>query len=175
MGLVVAGLTLGLAVPSVYGEFAALPATGALIAAAVICAAFVLAAFVGSPPIPGAKVETPHRWRWWLLWGVALCASAHILLVYAVVQTSLPWPVGVVIAVLPVVAGVLFVRWLATGDPYGQDALLVIIGLLLYHVVLGAGVGLAGRYDMTIAAILTLAGLIWLNRRAPGAQGQPVS
>lgn len=104
-----------------------------------------------------------------------MCALAHILLVYAVAQTTLPWPVGVVITVLPVVAGVLFVRWLATGGPYGQDALLVIIGLLLYHLVLSAGIGLAARYDMTIAAILTLAGLIWLYRRAPGVQVQPVS
>lgn len=66
-------------------------------------------------------------------------------------------------------------RWLATGGPYGQDALLVIIGLLLYHLVLGAGVGLTGRYDMTLAAVLTLVGIIWLYRRTPRVQVQPVS
>ena len=170
MGLVIAGLTLGVAVPFVYGEFDSLPASGLLIVAALICAAFVLAAFVVPRPTPVATAATPHRWRRWLPWGVALCASAHILLVYAVAQTSLPWPVGIAIAILPVVAGVLFVRWLATGGPYGQDALLVIMGLLLYHLVIGAGVGLTGRYDMTVAAILTLVGLIWLYRRGSGVQ-----
>lgn len=172
-GLIIAGLTLGIAVPFVYGEFESLPAVGALIVAALICAGFVLAAFLAPRPKPPTSPSTPHRWRRLLPWGVALCASAHILLVYAVAQTSLPWPVGVAITMLPVIAGVLLVRWLATGGPYGKDALLVIIGLLLYHLVLGAAVGLAGRYDMTLAAILTLAGLIWLYRRAP--ESAPIS
>lgn len=174
-GLIIAGLTLGIAVPFVYGEFESLPATGLLVASALICAGLVLAAFLVPRPTTNTTPVTPHRWRRLLPWGVALCAAAHILLVYAVAQTSLPWPAGVAIAVLPVVAGMLFVRWLATGGPYGKDALLVIIGLLLYHLVLGAGVGLAGRYDMTFAAILTLTGLIWLYRRTPDAQVQPVS
>ena len=47
------------------------------------------------------------------------------------------------------------VRRLGSGDPNAPDAPLVAIGLLAYHLIVGALVGLAGRYDITVAAILT--------------------
>lgn len=166
-GVTIAGFALGIAVPFVYGEFDSLPDAWLLIGSALLCALFIVAAFLAPRAKPETLTTPPKHRRRGLAWVVFLCASAHILSIWAVAQTSLPWPIGLAVAVAPVVVGVLFVRWMATGGPYGRDALLVIIGMLAYHLLLGAGVGLAGRYDVTIAAVLTAIGLTWLYRRQP--------
>jgi hypothetical protein len=67
--------------------------------------------------------------------------------------------------VLPVAAGGLVVRHLGSASPYAPDALAVVGGLLTYHLVVGGLVGLAGRYDVTIAAIGTAVALCRLYRR----------
>jgi len=163
-GMVIAAVVLAVVVPFVYGEFDQLPATRLLVAAGVLCAVFIGAAFV--IPRPPTRSPRPAWGKQRLAWIVFACASAHILLVYGVAQTTMPWPLGIAAAVAPVILGIVLVRRLAGGGPYGPDALLVIIGLLGYHLLIGFFIGLGGRVDISIAALATALALRQLYSRS---------
>lgn len=163
-GMVIAAVILAVVVPFVYGEFDQLPATWLLIAAGLLCAMFIAAAF--AMPRPSERSPRPVWGKRRLAWIVFACASAHILLVYGVAQTTMPWPLGIGVAVAPVVVGVVLVRGLAGGGPYGPDALPVIIGLLGYHLLIGFLFGLGGRVDVSIAALATALALRRLSSRS---------
>jgi hypothetical protein len=98
-----------------------------------------------------------------------VCTGPHFVLVYAVPSTGLPWPAGLAAALTPLVLGVLAVRRWATTGPLGRDGLWVVTGILGFFVVLDALVGLGGRYDLTVGAVLTALGLAWLHSRVPAA------
>ena len=56
---------------------------------------------------------------------------------------------------------------LGSGAPFAPDAILAVVGLVAHPLFVGALIGLAGRLDVTIAAIATAVALRWLYRRQP--------
>ena len=94
-----------------------------------------------------------------------VCTGAHFILVYAVPSTGLPWPAGLAVALAPIGLGVLAVRRWSTTGPLGRDGLWIVTGILGFFVVLAALVGLGGRYDLSVGAVLAALGLGWLHRR----------
>lgn len=86
------------------------------------------------------------------------CTAAHFTATYSVGPAGLPWPLGVLVAVLPVAIGVLLLR--------PADPVRVVSGVLAFFAVLCAAVGLGGQYDTSLLGVLGLAGLVWWRRRA---------
>ena len=109
------------------------------------------------PPVPARCA------RLWLVGVVAFgCTAAHFVLTYAVPSTGLPWPAGLALAVAPLLIGVPAGRGRLSTDP---RAFAVVAGILGFFVLLVTLVGLGGRYDRTVAGVLTAGGLVWLRRR----------
>jgi hypothetical protein len=163
VGLTVAGLALAL-VPLVYGEFDRRPPFLVLAAAAALCLVLVAGAFWAGRRGP-ARAAASTRPRRGLAGVVFACTAAHYVAVYGLPSSSVPWPWGVAIAVSPLVAGVFVVRRWATTDPYGRDGLRVVIGIVWFLVLIDVFVGLAGRYDLAIGALVTAYALHRLLRR----------
>jgi hypothetical protein len=82
---------------------------------------------------------------------------------------GMPWPAGLAVALAPLGAGTLAVRHWATTGPLGIDGFWMVAGILSFFVLLDALVGLGGRYDLTLGAILTALALARLRRRFPHA------
>ena len=163
-GLVLAALALFVVVPLGYADTPRGP-TGPVLAAAGLGLLLLAAAL-----LPRRRPGRPGRERRWeprLAGPVAfLGAAAHFVLVYAVPSTGLPWPVGVLVALVPIAAAALVLRPMtASGDAYGPVGLRIVTGILAFFVVLDAVVGLGGRYDLTVAAIGTALALRRLLRR----------
>ncbi|AEV85763.1 hypothetical protein ACWT_4741 [Actinoplanes sp. SE50] len=182
------GLTLA-ATPLIYGEFAQRPPAAVLVATGALLIAVIALAFPvgrrrpGAPPAAAGhspRRRTPTRrddgsrprGR---LGAIAFTgAAAHWILTYAVPGTGLPWPLGLSLALLPVVVAALLLARLATTGPYGADGLRVIIGLLTFFALLDLLVAALGRYDMLLSAALAA----WLarhlhHRQAAGHPGPP--
>lgn len=156
-GLCAAGLALVALVPLLSAEFPwpPLPVVGA---ATVLLGSIVVLAI--STRSWRRRAPTARRSRRRGVGAVAfVCTATHFFLTYAIPSSGLPWPVGVGVALAPVAAGVLFVRRSAIDDPYGPDGLRVVTGVLAFFIVLSVAVGLAGRYDLTIAALAVGYGL----------------
>lgn len=164
-GLTVAAVGLFVLLPLGYGDSWQGP-TGQLIAAVALVALLIGAALLvprGSPP------ARPRRRRPRFVGSVAFAGTgAHFLLTYTVPSTGPPWPVGTAIALAPIAAAFLLIRPMtAAGDTYGPVGLRIVTGVLSFFVLLDAAVGLAGRYDLTVAALLTAFALWRLSRRSP--------
>jgi hypothetical protein len=164
-GLVVAGVALAATMLAFAEAFPwpPLPVVAASVALVVATVAVALTRrSAGQSRAVPPPVPEPRRR------GVGVVAfvatAAHFVLTYAVAETGLPWPAGLAVALAPVVVGVLVVRRLASGDPYGRDGLRVVGGILAFFVVLSAAVGLAGRFDLTIVALAIGYGLHRLLR-----------
>jgi hypothetical protein len=141
------------------------PPPGPVMAAIAVGVLLVGAAFL-SRRLPRPAKDRPRRSRPRALGVLAfVCAGAHFMLVYAVPSTGVVWPVGLAVAVTPIVVGVVAVRFWTGTDPLGRDRLWVVTGIVGFFVLLDALVGLGGRYDLTAAAVLTAAGAVWLHRR----------
>lgn len=171
-GLVVAGVLLAVT-PIVYGEFDELPPTSVLVAACVLLVLVVAMAFlIGRRPRPATRtrVDRPERRGLGLL--VGACMFAHWVLTYSVAETRMAWPLGVALALLPVLGGLLFVPRLAVTGPYGSDGVRVVVGLLSFFVLLDVLVALLGRYDMILSATLAawLAWRLYRGRRSVGSE-----
>lgn len=100
-------------------------------------------------------------WRRGLTAVVFLCTATHFVTTYAIAATGLPWPAGVVVALAPIAIGVVVV---VRADA-GGDALRVVVGILSFFLLLDAVVGLGGRYDLTVAAVVTAIALRRLVKR----------
>src|SRR5262249_8575036 len=120
----------------------------------------VAAALRFGSPRPGSGAETDgHGCRVGL---IAFAATAvHFVSVYALPSSGLPWPLSVVLVLVPIAAGVAVIRRRAAGGPYGADALRVIAGMFAWFLLVDALSGLAGRVDLTLGA---LAGAYVLRR-----------
>jgi hypothetical protein len=155
------------------------PPAGPVLAAIGVGVVFVGAAFVSRRRVRPARGSSSRRSRPRLLGVVAfVCTGAHFVLVYAVPSTGLVWPVGVLIAVVPLVVGVGWVRCWAVSGPLGVEGFWVVAGVLGFFLVLDALVGLGGRYDLTVAAVFAVVGLARLRRRVgadPPVAGGPVA
>lgn len=160
-GLAVAGLVLA-STPLIYGELDQRPPTPVLAAAGVLLTAVVATAFVVGRRRRGPRGRSggrrPRRGLGVLAFA---CVCAHWVLTYTVPETGLPWPAGVALSLLPVVAGVALIPRLAVTGPYGSDGVRVVVGLLSFFALLDLLVALVGRYDMVVSALLTA----WLARR----------
>ena len=161
-GLVAAAAGLFVVVPLGYGDSLQGPVPQS-VAAAGLAVLLVGAAVLTRHrrPVPRAR-----RWRPRLVGPLAFAGTgAHFLLTYTVSSTGLPWPAGTALALAPIAAAVLLIRPMtATGDAYGPVGLRIVVGVLSFFVVLDAAVGLAGRYDLTLGAVLVAYGLRRLSR-----------
>lgn len=144
------------------------PPLGPTIVAVTLGVLLVVAAYL-SRRLSRRTRRPPLRARPRLLGVLAfVCAGAHFVLVYAVPSTGLVWPIGIAVALVPLVVGAVLVRRLATTGTLGRDGLWVVTGIVGFFVLLDALVGLGGRYDLTLAAVLTTLALVWLHRRRSG-------
>ncbi len=157
--------------PLVYGEFDRRPPFPVLGAAAGLCVLLIAGAFWVGRRAPGsaAGASRPRRPRRGLGLAAFTCTAAHYVAVYSLPSSGLPWPWGVGIAAAPLVIGVLVVPRLATTGPYGRDGLRVVIGIVWFLVLIDVFVGLAGRYDLALGALVTAYALHRMLRggRAP--------
>jgi hypothetical protein len=179
-GVVLASLALA-ATPVIYGEFEQRPPTPVLVAAVVLMVLLVVAALligrVGRrrPDAPLGLAERAQRPRRWLGTLAFSCVLAHWILTYTVPETQLAWPVGVTLALVPIALGLVLVPRLATTGPYGSDGVRVVVGLLTFFVLLDVVVGLLGRYDMIIGAVVTafLVRRLYVRRSAVAMRAAP--
>ena len=153
--------------PVLYGEFDRRPPAVDLLAAAALAGlAVVLALVAGRVNRRRPKVHDtgPAGGRR----GVGLisfvAALLHWVLVYSVMDSGLPWPVGTLLALAPVVLGMAAVRALAVTGPYGADGARVIAGLVAFFVLLDLVVALNGQYDMAATAVVAVLLIRWLRR-----------
>ena len=69
-----------------------------------------------------------------------------------------------------VIAAFTILRSRVSGPVFGRDGLRVVVGVLAFYCVFAGGVGLAGRYDLTVGA-LAVALLLWRIRQRAGGTG----
>jgi hypothetical protein len=163
-GLAFAAVALLVVVPLGYGSAYRGP-VGPMAVAGALCVLLVAGAFLTGHRARRPRRDPPPPGRPRLLTAVAFaCAATHFVTVYAVASTDLPWPFGLLLAFVPVVVGVLVVG----RRPQG------IVGILAFFLVLDALVGLGGRYDLTVAAVLLAVALWWLRRRWKNAPVFPL-
>lgn len=177
-GLILSGLAL-CAVVVVFWEDFYVPSVRALLGAVVAVGLLVTAAFLvpgrrrarasanaaGTPPIDGTGPDAIAPTTWLGVTAFA-CTALHFGSVYLIAHTPMPWPAGVALTGLPVAAGVLVVRRRGRGRLDGQDALRVVTGIVSFFLMLNIVFGLAGRYDMTLAALGLTWLMWWVQRRA---------
>jgi hypothetical protein len=154
--LVIASLVLALT-PIIYGELDQRPPAPVLVAAGLLLIAVVALAFhVGRRPRalmqPREESKRPFRWLGTLAF---TCVLAHWVLTYSMPDSGIPWPIGVALSLLPVVLGIVLVARLWTINPYSSDGIRVVVGLLTFFILLDIVVGLLGRYDMIVSALVT--------------------
>ena len=161
-GLTIAVLALLIVVPTLYSELFR-PSYLVLAVAAALCGLLIGAAFLA--PRLSRPSHRPSSRRRGLAFVAFLCTASHFVLVYAIPSTDLPWAVGIVIALAPVVLGIVLIPRMAVGGPYDPDGLRVITGILSFFIVLDVAVGLGGRYDLIVGAVALTYALWWLRRR----------
>lgn len=135
-----------------------------LVAAGVLMAVLVLVAtrLPGRPslwesrarPLPARRGVAP----------VAFVATSANFLLMGLSDTDAPWPLSVVAVLSPVVVAYAVIRPRVSGPVFGRDGLRVVIGILGFYCLLAIGVGLAGRYDLTLGALAVVV-LLWRLRR----------
>ncbi|TQS40384.1 hypothetical protein [Cryptosporangium phraense] len=131
---------------------------GPVIAPALLFGLLVVAAFVlpRRGPRPRPRAEPGPRLAGLLAFA---CSGAHFVLVYTVPHLPAPWPAGLVAALFPVALGAWLVPRLSPGS-----ALPGVTGVLVQTALVAAAVGLGGRYDLTVWALVVVVLLWWLNR-----------
>gem|GEM_PF-867443 len=169
-GLVVAGIAMLLVPLLTYEDFVQPPLGPTLGAIGVVI--LLVAAARLSRHLQHANCPRPRerRSRSRALGVLAfLCTGAHFTFFYLVPGTGLPWPVGLALTMAPFGAGILAVRRWATTEPLGRDGFWIVTGILSFFLTADALIGLAGRYDLTLSAVLTALALAVLHRRLPVA------
>ena len=150
-GLAVAAVALA-STPVFYGEFHRHPPVPVLIAAGGLMVCLIIGAFIVGRRTGGSS--TPHsRFDPRRVGIIAfVCVLAHWIATYGIATTTLIWPLGLLIALFPIVLGAVVIRT-AVDDAYGADGIRVVVGLVTFFAILDALVGLAGRYDLTIGGL----------------------
>lgn len=158
-GLTLAAVGLFVLLPFGYGDSWQGP-TGQLLGAVALVVLLVGLALL----IPRDRPPRSLRRRPRFVGAVAFAGTgAHFLLTYTVPSTGLPWPVGTALALAPIAAAVLLLRPMTT-DACGPVGLRIVTGILSFFILLDAAVGLGGRYDLIVAAVITAIGLWRLGR-----------
>lgn len=153
-GLAVAAVVMA-GTPVVYGEFDRRPPAAVLVAAAAILVAAVLGAVALPRRLRGRTLRLDRAPRRGL--GAVACATvlSHWIATYGIGLSGIPWPIGVVIAVTPIVLGSVIISRRAVTGPYGSDGVRVVAGLLVFFSSLDVFVGLGGRYDLAVGGLVT--------------------
>jgi hypothetical protein len=112
------------------------------------------------PPAPG---RTSRRRRSAVL-VIAAATGAHFLLVWTLPESAVPWPLGLVIDLLPLAGALLYCRGLPLQPTEHRD-LTVITGVLSPLIVLDVLLGLGGRIDLLLTAAISAGGLAWIRGR----------
>jgi hypothetical protein len=166
-GLVVATAAFFILPPVTFGKYTLHPLPQ-LVAAAALIALLVLVALrmSGRPSLwaSQARLLPPRR-------GVAvvafLAAAANFLLM-GLSDTDTPWPLAVAAVLSPVLVAFLFIRTRVSGPVFGRDGLRVVGGILGFYCVFAFGVGLAGRFDLSLGALAVVV-LLWRLGTRPRA------
>lgn len=174
-GLALAAFALAVVSPLGYAEAAPWPSEWLLAAAGALCLVLVAAALRSRTWTPRAAAGVPAGRRGRIGTIAFAATTAHFASVYGLPSTAVPWPLAILVSLIPVAAGVLVIRRRATGDIYGADALRTIAGMVAFFVLLDALVGLGGRYDMTLGALATALALRHLLRRDQPPTTRPVA
>jgi hypothetical protein len=149
--------------PLTYGEYSIHPLPQ-LAAAAVLMPALVLVAvrLPGRPSLWESRAVTrpPRRG----VAPVAFVAAAANFLLMGLSDSDVPWPLALVAVLVPVVLAYVVIRPRVSGPVLGRDGLRVVTGVLGFYCLFAMGVGLAGRYDLTLGALVVVV-LLWRLRR----------
>lgn len=147
----------------VYWEEFFLPPLPVLGAVAVLAGGLVVVAFA-LPRRKASPAQTSGASK--RLGLVAfVCTSIHFVSVYAIPSTGIWWPGGVALSLVPIALGSAWTWHQGRGGLDDAEALRVVTGILSFFLLLNVAFGLAGRYDMTIAA-LAIGALLWrLSKR----------
>jgi hypothetical protein len=163
-GLGGAAAALLLVVPVTYEEFPHGP-LGPVLAAAGLCVLLAWCAF-RVPRRPDQQLAQPPSSRPRFLGLIAFaCTAGNFVSVYSLPYTRIPWPLGILLALAPVAAGVILVRRLTARHPDNSNGLRVVTGVLAFFILLDIVVGSGGRYDLIGGALATAVALRWLHRR----------
>jgi hypothetical protein len=173
-GLAVTAAAFLVLPPLTFGEYSLHPLPQ-LSAAAVLAIAVALLAvrLRGRPSLWESRAETRTARRG--VGAVAFVAAAANLILMGLSDTDTPWPLAVVAVLAPVVLAVAVIRGLVSGPVFGRDGFRVVCGVLGFYCVFAMGVGLAGRYDLTVGALAVVVFLWRVRRRVlvADASGQP--
>ncbi len=150
--------------PLIFGEYTLDPLPQ-LIAAAVLMALLVLVAvrLPGRPSLWNSEAELlpPRRG----VAPVAFVATAANFLLMGLSDIETPWPLAVLAVLTPVLLAFLLIRTRVSGPVFGRDGLRVVSGILGFYCMFAIGVGLLGRYDLTLGALVVVL-LLWRLRAA---------
>jgi hypothetical protein len=152
-GLAVAAVALA-STPVIYGEFDRHPPVSVLLAAGALMIALIAAAFVVGRRSVGSSTRHARVGSRGIGIVAFACVLAHWIATYGIAATPLIWPLGLLVAVAPIVLGAAVIRT-AVEDAYSADGVRVVVGLVTFFAILDALVGLGGRYDLTIGGLVT--------------------
>lgn len=161
-GLVVAAVAFLVLPPLTYGEYTLDPLPQ-LLAAAALMVLLVLAALRlrGRPSLWDSRaVLLPARRG---VAPVAFVAAATNLLLMGLSDTGTPWPLAVIAVLTPVLLAFLLLRRRVSGPVFGRDGLRVVSGILGWYCLFAIGVGLTGRFDLSLGGLAVLL-LLWRLR-----------
>ena len=131
-------------------------------AAALLVVALVLVA----PRLPRGWPTAGGTSRRRYAGAVAACLVTHFVIVWSVPALGVPWPLGLGLAVAPLlVAGVVATRLLPDSTAARHSGLVLGLGWPL--VAMNILIGLGGRLDCLVAAAVAAAALVWVARRQP--------
>mgnify|MGYP001171564707 FL=1 len=170
-GMIVAVFVFAVVVPLVCGEFY-WPSAPNLVAAALVMLLLVAAAFWQRRFDFGSGTRTARRSRSRKAIGWIAFAATLIFwfTVYSLPESGIAWPVGLLVAALPVVIATWLIARRATGDRFGPDALRVITGILGFFVLLDLFIAPLARPDMLLSALAVVLLLRWLWRQEPSLE-----
>ncbi|MBI4943326.1 MAG: hypothetical protein HY830_21475 [Actinobacteria bacterium] len=120
-----------------------------------------------SMPAASAPAQPPARTTYRTPAAVLVVASAtaaHFVLIWSLPRSTVPWPLGLLLALLPLAGALAWCRRLRLQPPEHR-ALAVIVGVLAPLVLLDVLLGLGGRIDLLLTAAISIAGLAWIAAR----------
>lgn len=133
-----------------------------------VAAALAAGLVVVAPRLPRRWPATGVASRRAFAGAVAACLIAHFALVWSAPALGVPWPWGLGLAVVPLLAGWIVATRLLPGSRADRLSGLV-LGLGWPLVLLNLLIASSGRVDCLLAAALAAAGLVWVAARHPAA------
>lgn len=158
-GLALAAFGLLVVVPVFSLQFRVPGLWAFVTAGAILIAAAVLAFQVPRATVQLDSDTSPRRRG--VAWVAFAATAAQFSLTYAVPSIGIPWPAGLALSLLPVLIGWVVISRLATTRYLDRDGIRAVSGIAAFFIPLGMVVGLAGRFDLTIGALI--AGILFLR------------